>query len=75
MEAIEALRSGGRSTGKLHAEVCPRGEMTRDDFEEVLGALARSGLIRVVESVFEKDGKSIPFRKATLTSARRSPGR
>jgi superfamily II DNA helicase RecQ len=43
--------------------------MTRDDFEEVLGALARSGLIKVVEASFEKDGKSIPFRKAMLTSA------
>jgi len=69
MEAIDALRGSGRSTGKLHAEVCPHGEMTRDDFEEVLGALARAGLIRVVEAVFEKDGKSIPFRKAMLTSA------
>ena len=68
-KVIEALRGNGRSTGKLHAEICPRGEMTRDDFEEVLGAMARSGLIRITESVFEKDGKSIPFRKAALTSA------
>jgi len=43
--------------------------MTRDDFEEVLGSMARSGLIRIAESVFEKDGKSIPFRKAMLTPA------
>jgi superfamily II DNA helicase RecQ len=66
---IEALRGGYRPTGKLHTELCPRGEMTRDDFEELLGAMARSGLLRIVESVFEKDGKSIPFRKAMLTSA------
>jgi DNA topoisomerase-3 len=68
-KVIDALRGNGRSTGKLHTEIFPHGEMSRDDFEEVLGALARAGLIKVVESVFEKDGKSIPFRKATLTSA------
>jgi superfamily II DNA helicase RecQ len=64
---IAALRSGGgKSTGKLHAELCPDGRMTRDEFEEVLGAMARSGLIRLTDSVFEKDGKSIPYRKANL---------
>ena len=68
-KVIDALRGSGRSTGKLHTEIFPHGEMTRDDFEEVLGALARSGLIKVMEAAFEKDGKSIPFRKAMLTSA------
>jgi superfamily II DNA helicase RecQ len=32
-----------------------------------MGAMARSGLVRLVDSVFEKDGKAIPFRKASLT--------
>jgi DNA topoisomerase-3 len=32
-----------------------------------MGAMARSGLVRLVDSVFEKDGKQIPFRKASLT--------
>lgn len=67
--AIDALRGARRSTGKLHAEVCPHGDLTRDEFEEVLGAMARAGLIRVIETEFEKDGRSIPFRKAMLTSA------
>jgi superfamily II DNA helicase RecQ len=69
MDVIEALRGSGRSTGKLHTEICPHGEVTRDDFEELLGAMARSGLVRIVESTFEKDGRTIPFRKAMLTSA------
>jgi superfamily II DNA helicase RecQ len=43
--------------------------MTRDAFEEVLGALARSGLVRLASAVFEKDGQSIPYRKASLTNA------
>jgi len=67
---IGALRgAGGRPTGRLHAELCADGAVTRDDFEEVLGALARAGLVRIVSAVFEKDGKSIPYRKAGLTPA------
>ncbi len=68
LSVVEALRSNsGRSTGKLHAEVCPHGEITRDAFEEVLGAMARANFLRLVNAVFEKDGKSIPYRKASLT--------
>ena len=37
---IAALRgAGARPTGKLHADLFPAGAMTRDDFEEMLGAL------------------------------------
>jgi DNA topoisomerase-3 len=66
---IGALRGGGRPTGRLHAELCPNGAMTRDAFEEVLGALARAGFVRIVAAVFEKDGRSVPYRKASLTSS------
>jgi superfamily II DNA helicase RecQ len=67
--AIDALRgAGSRPTGRLHAELFTDGSMTRDDFEEVLGALARAGLVRIVSTEFEKDGRSIPFRKAALTA-------
>jgi DNA topoisomerase-3 len=52
---------------KLHAELCGRHELDRDSFEELIGAMARSGLVRLTDSVFEKDGKQIPFRKASLT--------
>jgi DNA topoisomerase III len=67
---LAALRAeGARATGKLHSELCPRGELDRDSFEEMLGALARAGLIRLAEAVFEKNGKAIPYRKANLTAA------
>jgi DNA topoisomerase III len=67
---IVALRPGGeKSTGKLHSEMFPDGELSRDTFEEVLGAMARAGLVRLVDAVFEKDGKQIPYRKASLTRA------
>jgi superfamily II DNA helicase RecQ len=65
---LEALRPNNvKSTGKLHAELFPHGQMDRDTFEEVLGAMARCGLVRLTEAVFEKDGKQIPYRKAGLT--------
>jgi DNA topoisomerase-3 len=70
LRAMGALRGAGyRPTGKLHAELFPEGTMTRDAFEEVLGALARAGLVRLTGAVFEKDGRSIPYRKASLTEA------
>jgi superfamily II DNA helicase RecQ len=62
-------KEGVRPTGKLYSELLPMGELTRGDFEEVLGALARSGLVHLTEATFEKDGKTIPFRKAALTRA------
>jgi DNA topoisomerase III len=66
--ALERLRTeGARATGRLHGELCRSGELSRDEFEQVLGALARAGLVRLVEAVFEKDGKAIPYRKASVT--------
>ena len=67
---IGALRVGGaKSTGKLHAELYPDGVISRDAFEEVLGAMARCGLVRFTDAVFEKDGRQIPYRKVNLTRA------
>jgi DNA topoisomerase-3 len=65
---IAALRNGdSKSTGKLHTELYPYGQLDRTTFEDVLGAMARAGLARLTDAVFEKDGKSIPYRKASLT--------
>ena len=70
LEVVAALRRGGtKSTGKLYAELCSKQEVTRDAFEEVLGATARAGLLKLSDAAFEKDGKQIPYRKATLTHA------
>jgi DNA topoisomerase-3 len=66
---VGALQGAGyRPTGRLHAELFPDQSMTRDSFEELLGALARAGLVRLTSAVFEKDGKSIPYCKASLTT-------
>ena len=70
LQVVAALRrTGSKSTGKLHMEVCPGREMTRNDFEQVLGAMARAGLLLLTDEVFEKNGKQIPYRTARLTPA------
>ena len=68
LRVLAALRAAGaKSTGKLYGELCPDREMSRDAFEEVLGATARAGLLQLSDEVFQKDGKQIPYRKASLT--------
>ncbi len=66
-KVIEALEGTPRSMGRLHADLCGANGLSRDEFEEVVGALARAGLVRLTDAVFEKDGKQIPYRKASLT--------
>ncbi len=65
-----ALGAGiSRSTGRLHSELFPHHDMTRDDFENLLGGMSRAGLLCLDDEVFEKDGRQIPYRKARLTPA------
>jgi DNA topoisomerase-3 len=66
-DVLDSLTQSGRSVGQLHAEVCGTRGLSRDEFEELLGAMARASLVRLTDAVFEKDGKQIPFRKAHLT--------
>ena len=72
LAVLAALRKGGKSTGRLHTELHSDGLMTRDAFEELLGAMARAGLVRLTGEVFEKDGRTIPYRKASLVDDRES---
>ncbi len=62
----------GRSTGKLHSEICAGGATDRNAFEQILAAMASVGLIGLQESTFTSEGKEIHFRKASLTSEGRS---
>lgn len=65
---LEVLReNGSRSSGKLWKEACPHSEVQRRDFEEMLGAMARGGLVRLEEASFEKDGEEILYRRVVLT--------
>ena len=67
---LKKLRSlPARSTGKLHADLYPENEMSRDDFEEVLGAMARAELLAFTDAVFETQGKRIPYRNVSILPA------
>jgi DNA topoisomerase-3 len=67
-QILAALQKAGSvATGRLHALVFPDGALDRRSFEELLGAMARSRLVELAEASFEKDGKRIGFRKASIT--------
>jgi superfamily II DNA helicase RecQ len=65
---VDTLRSAkGQSIGKLHRGLFPTEAMSRDDFEDLVGAIAAAGLVQVEEATFEKADKFISYRKVTLT--------
>jgi DNA topoisomerase-3 len=57
----------GLTTGRLYSAACPGSSLPRSDFEHLLRSLAKAGLITISEHTFEKEGKSIHYRKAELT--------
>ena len=67
-EVIDALRSANlRSLGRLHQSLSQSEPISRDRLEGIVGAMAAAGLVHLDDASFEKDGRSIPYRKATLT--------
>ena len=70
LSAMRSIRT--RSTGKLYADLYPGNEISRDNFEEILGAMARADLLSFADAVFEKEGKQIPYRTVSLTPAGRA---
>ncbi len=72
-DLISTLRqTGSMSTGKLYTEISPGSAFKRSDFENLLRSLTVSGLIALAEHSFEKDGRTIHYRKAELTGKGRS---
>jgi ATP-dependent DNA helicase RecQ len=67
-DVIESLRASSYKTIKqLMSDLAWAERMGRDDFEELLAAMQRAGLLESEEAVFEKDGRVIPYRKIGLT--------
>jgi RecQ family ATP-dependent DNA helicase len=65
---VDMLRQAkGQSIGRLHKVLFPTEAMSRDDFEDLVGAMAGAGLVLVEEATFEKADKVICYRKVTLT--------
>jgi DNA topoisomerase-3 len=68
---IKTLQSTGqRSTGKLYTKAFPKEEIPRRMFEEILGSLARTGVVHLQDASFEKDGKEIQYRVARLMKSK-----
>jgi superfamily II DNA helicase RecQ len=64
---LDDLVGNGRSVGKLHTDIATPLGISRDGLEDVVDALARAGLVRLSDEVFEKDGRQIPYRRAVRT--------
>ena len=54
------------STGKLHTQA-GGAAVDRNAFERIMAGLARAGLVELSNEVFEKDGRSIPYKSASIT--------
>jgi superfamily II DNA helicase RecQ len=68
----ELHRYDGISTGTLFKNVHPSQDVDRKAFERLLDALSRARGVVLADDAFEKEGKTIRFRRVTLgPSARR----
>ena len=69
-DMVESLRGAAyKSVKGLRSEHRWAEGMSRDEFEELLNAMKRSGLIEVENAEFEKDGEVISYRRISLTDA------
>jgi ATP-dependent DNA helicase RecQ len=69
-DVLATLRGAAYKTVKRLLEEFDWAErLGRDDFEELLNAISRAGLIDVENAEFEKDGKVISYRRISLTEA------
>ncbi|MGB7191162.1 MAG: ATP-dependent DNA helicase RecQ [Acidobacteriaceae bacterium] len=55
------------STGKLHKQLFPSEQMQRDEFEALLAAMACGGYATLEDADFEKDGRTVAYKKVGLT--------
>jgi RecQ family ATP-dependent DNA helicase len=60
-----------RGAGALQRSLELAGRLSRKEFDELLGAMAKAGLIEIEDAEYEKDGEVKRFRKVMLTEAGR----
>ena len=58
-----------KAAGSLQRSLDHAGRMSRSEFDRLLDAMTRAGLIEIEEAEFEKNGEVIRFRKVRLTAA------
>jgi DNA topoisomerase-3 len=67
-DILEELKTSGTiAMGRLYSQVYPEAQLDRRGFEDILEAMARAALVQITEATFEKDGRTVPFRKVHLT--------
>lgn len=67
---VDILAEGNnRTSGQLFKQTAEIEGMVRKDFERLLDALAREGVVEIWTDSFTKDGREIRFQRAALTSA------
>jgi superfamily II DNA helicase RecQ len=67
---IEELREVSyKATGTLQRSLDPSGRMNRSEFDGLLDAMVRAGLIEIEDAEYEKDGEVRRYRKVLLTEA------
>jgi ATP-dependent DNA helicase RecQ len=65
---VDELRPvDSRATGTLQRSL--GATLSRDEFDALLNAMVRGGLVEIEDAEFEKDGEMIRFRKVRLTEA------
>jgi len=69
---VEELRGVDyKAAGALQKSLDLVGRISRDEYDDLLGAMAQAGLIEIEEAEFEKDGQVLRFRKIRLTGTGR----
>jgi RecQ family ATP-dependent DNA helicase len=58
-----------KASGALQRNLDHAGKMSRNEFDGILNAMTRAGLIEIEEAEFEKNGEVIRFRKVRLTES------
>ncbi len=58
------------SSGRLHSELFGT-KLDRDQFEILLAALHRAGLVHIEEDQFESDGRKVEFQRPVITTSGR----
>lgn len=58
-----------KATGVLQRSVDPMNTMSRSEFDVLLDAMVRAGLLTIEEAVYEKEGEMRRYRKASLTES------
>jgi DNA topoisomerase-3 len=65
---LDALRAdNGQTSGRLHKAVFGHG-LSRNEHEELVGALVRAGMVLEQPASFEKDGRVIEYKRILLTA-------